>query len=73
MTGKHDQWMIWLFLAPSLLAMAVFLYWPMVGTLWESFHDTSFISPEPRFVGLAVYQKVMADRDFGLLIANSIV
>lgn len=71
--ASQDRWLLWAFLAPALVLMGVFLYYPMVGTVWESFHDTSFISPEPRFVGWAVYEKVLAGRDFADVVRNSIV
>ncbi|MEM9206085.1 MAG: sugar ABC transporter permease [Pseudomonadota bacterium] len=71
--ASQDRWLLWAFLAPALVLIGVFLYYPMVGTVWESFHDTSFISPEPRFVGWAVYEKVLAGRDFADVVRNSIV
>ena len=70
---RTDRWMIWLFLAPTLLLLAVFLYYPMVGTLIESFYDTSFISPVPRFVGTANYEKVLTSQEFPEIVRNSIV
>lgn len=73
MLRRSDHWITWLFLAPSLLLLAVFLFYPMVGAVVESFYDTSFISPEPRFVGLAVYEKVFSSRDFPQVVWNSIV
>lgn len=63
----------WLFLAPTLLLVGGLLYYPMVGTVIESFHDTSFISPEPRFVGLQVYEKVLTSRQFPQIVWNSVV
>ena len=70
---RTDRWMIWLFLAPTLLLLAVFLYYPMVGTVIESFYDTSFISPVPRFVGTANYEKVLTSQEFPEIVRNSIV
>lgn len=70
---RKDRWLIWLFLAPTLVLMGMFLYFPMIGTIIESFYDTSFISPEPRFVGWAVYEKVLESRDFPEIVRNSIV
>ncbi|MEL6207932.1 MAG: sugar ABC transporter permease [Pseudomonadota bacterium] len=71
MTSK-DRWLIWVFLAPALLLMGVMLYYPMVGTVIESFYDTSFISPDPEFVGWAVYEKVWNSRQFPEVVWNSI-
>lgn len=70
---RKDNWLIWAFLAPTLLVVAVFLYYPMIDTVVESFHDTSFISPEPRFVGWAVYQKVLYSRQFPEIVMNSVI
>ncbi|MEM8822779.1 MAG: sugar ABC transporter permease [Pseudomonadota bacterium] len=70
---RKDRWLIWLFLAPSLLLLSLFLYWPMVGTVIESFYETSFINPEPQFMGLAVYERVFADRHFDAVLWNSVI
>jgi multiple sugar transport system permease protein len=68
-----SRWLIWAFLAPTLLLVGGLLYYPMVGTAIESFHDTSFISPEPRFVGWEVYEKVLNSRQFPEIVWNSVV
>lgn len=70
---SRDRWLLWLFLSPALLLLGVFLYWPMIGTVIESFHETSFLSPEPEFVGLAVYEKVFAGRHFSTVLWNSVI
>lgn len=72
MTVK-DRWLLWVFLAPTLLLMGVMLFYPMVGTVVDSFHDTSFINPEPRFVGWAVYEKIWTSRQFPEVVWNSVV
>jgi multiple sugar transport system permease protein len=69
---RSDRWLIWAFLAPTFLIMAVFLYWPMVGTVIESFHDTALLSPEPRFVGWAVYERVLGSGDLWQVVRNSV-
>jgi multiple sugar transport system permease protein len=69
---RRDRWITWAFLAPTLLLLGAFLYVPMVGTVWESLHDTSFISPDPEFVGLAVYEKVLSSRAFPEVFWNSV-
>lgn len=72
MAKRADRWLKWAFLAPTLLLLGVFLYYPMIGTVIESFYDTSFINPEPRFVGWAVYEKILTGRDFSQVIWNSV-
>jgi multiple sugar transport system permease protein len=68
-----ERWLTWLFVAPALLLVAVFMYYPMVGTVIESFFSTSFINPNPRFVGLAAYRKIVGDPEFGTVVWNSLV
>lgn len=71
--SRTERAFFWLLLAPTLIILSVMLYYPMVGTVIESFHDTSFIRPQPQFVGLAVYERVFAGRDFPEVVRNSIV
>ncbi|NOZ33401.1 MAG: sugar ABC transporter permease [Alphaproteobacteria bacterium] len=71
MTSK-DRWLIWLFVAPTAILLGLFLYYPMVGTVIESFFDSSFINPSPKFVGWAVYEKLLSSRDFYEILRNSI-
>ncbi|MEM8849165.1 MAG: sugar ABC transporter permease [Pseudomonadota bacterium] len=70
---RNDPWLIWAFLAPSLMLLGVFLYWPMVGTVIESFYETSFLNPQPQFAGFGVYQKVFGDRHFDDVLWNSVI
>lgn len=70
---RSDRWLTWGFLAPTLIIMAVFLYWPMVGTVIESFHESALLSPQPEFVGWAVYARIIGSGDLGQVIWNSVV
>src|SRR5882724_5713158 len=70
---KRDRWLTWLFIAPGIILVAVFMYYPMVGTIIESLYTTSFINPTPKFVGIAVYQKIFVSADFRQIVWNSCV
>jgi multiple sugar transport system permease protein len=70
---RSDRWLTWAFLAPTLLITGLFLYWPMLGTVIESFHETALLSPEPRYVGWAVYRRVLGSGDLGQVILNSVI
>ena len=70
---KKDRWLIWAFVAPGILLVAIFMYYPMVGTVIESLYTTSFINPTPKFAGLAVYQKIFASPDFRQIVWNSCI
>lgn len=70
---KQSRWLLWLFVSPTLLLLAVLMYYPMIGTIIESFYATSFISPVAKFAGLALYEKVVASQDFYTILWNSVV
>ena len=57
----------WLFLAPALLLLGVYLFYPLVETFRLSFYD----STDSNFVGLANYKWVMVDQNFLLTIRNN--
>ena len=70
---SRASWMSWLFVAPALIIIAVLMYYPMLGTVIESFYSASFINPDPTFVGLGNYREVFADGAFVKIVWNSIV
>ena len=54
----------YVFVAPLLLLMAVFIYWPLVYSLYLSFFDWNFVSPVKTFVGLDNYTGLPDDPRF---------
>ena len=70
---RRASFLSWLFVTPALIIIAVLMYYPMVGTVIESFYSASFINPNPTFVGFGVYRQVFADGAFGQIVWNSIV
>jgi multiple sugar transport system permease protein len=70
---KRDRWLIWVFIAPGTVLIAIFMYYPMIGTVIESLYSTSFINPTPKFVGLAAYEKIFASPDFRQIVLNSCI
>ena len=51
-------------LAPTLLALAVFQFYPMVEAILMSFTNESLISTEVQFVGLEQYERLVRDAEF---------
>jgi multiple sugar transport system permease protein len=51
------------FIAPSVAILGVFLAWPMVWSLRNSFYDVSQFAP-PEWVGLGNYRKLFTDATF---------
>lgn len=67
----RHRWLGWIFVAPAVVLVAGLMYWPMLGTVIESFYATEFIDPTPKFVGLEVYRRVLGERSFTQVIWNS--
>ncbi len=59
----------WLFLAPALLLLGAYLFYPLVETLRLSFHDAS----GDAFIGWRNYQWVWADDDFRIALRNNLL
>ncbi len=57
----------WLFLAPALLLLTVYLFYPLVETFRLSFYD----STDSAFVGLSNYKWVLVDQNFLITIRNN--
>ena len=63
----------WIFVAPALLAVLVFLYGPILASGALSFLRWDLLSPAPEFVGAANYQAMAADWDFQLAAWNTVL
>jgi len=72
MTSRRLRWLLFVFLAPTVLLLGTFLYYPMVGTVIESFYKSSFINPNPTFAGFEQYRKILGSRDFREVLVNSV-
>ncbi len=60
---RDDRRIALLFVAPVLVGFAIFYLYPTVRGVWWSFTDYSLLN-EPKFVGLANYQKAFTDGEF---------
>ncbi|WP_420963188.1 carbohydrate ABC transporter permease [Brucella sp. IR073] len=57
----------WLFLGPALLALGLYLIYPVIESVWLSFHGKN----GQEFVGLANYQWMIRDGEFRQSILNN--
>lgn len=53
----------WLCLAPALVALGLFVYWPILWSIWLSVHRWDFLAAESPFVGLENYAGLLASED----------
>jgi len=62
----------WLFMAPGLILMALFTFWPIIFSVPLAFTNYSVIG-ETKFVGLDNFKTAFADDDFIVSIKNSLL
>ncbi len=62
----------WLFLAPALLLLALFTFWPVLWGSYLAFTEYNFLTP-PRFVGLANFEDLVEDPVFFISLKNSLL
>jgi putative chitobiose transport system permease protein len=62
----------YLFLAPALVLLAVFVAYPIVSVVYYSFTDYDIVRP-PTFIGLDNYERLVADPVFWKALGNSII
>ncbi len=60
-------------LAPSLLFLALFTYWPVVEVAWQALHNQRKIGGPQVYVGLDNFFKLFADPAFRKALANNLV
>ena len=62
----------YLFLAPALVLLGIFVIYPIIAVVYYSFTDYDIVRP-PVPVGLENYQKLLADDTFWLALQHSLV
>ncbi len=62
----------WLFLAPALVLIAVFVIYPIGAVFFYSFTDYDIVTP-PTVIGLDNYQRLLRDSVFWKALTNSVV
>ena len=58
-------------LLPSLAFLAMFTYWPIIRSIWFSFHDVVLGDPKIVFLGLENYQRMLSDSLFWKVLGNT--
>lgn len=68
---KGDRKYIWIFLLPSAVIMAIFLYYPFFKSLYLSFYRTTGFF-DKRFVGWNNYERLFSDGLLGAATLNTL-
>ena len=62
----------YIFLIPSLIVFAVFMFYPLAKTIYLSFFDWNMIKPVKKFVGFANYKLIFADPNTYKIMGNTV-
>lgn len=62
----------WLFLAPALLLLGLFVLYPIAYLFYLSFTAGSFTRAGVHWIGLRNYQRLLADPDFWQVVGNTL-
>jgi sn-glycerol 3-phosphate transport system permease protein len=69
----RDTGLFFLLIAPNLLAILVFSYWPSFYSIILSFTKWNLLDPFPEWVGLSNYRDLFTDPDFWTIISNTVI
>lgn len=68
-----ERWAGLFFVAPFLLLFALFMLWPIVSGLWNSFFNTSLAGVKHEFLGLQNWQDLFGDPAVWSSLKNTLV
>lgn len=72
--GSSSNFVGYLFVAPILILMGIWFYYPLVQSLIYSFQDISFLNPDAaKFIGLGNYVEIVKDKDFWTALSHSLL
>ncbi|MDJ0576348.1 MAG: sugar ABC transporter permease [Xenococcaceae cyanobacterium MO_234.B1] len=68
----RDTFAAWIFLAPALLLLSIFLFYPIVYLIYLSFTTGSFTISGVSWIGWSNYWRLFSDSDFWQVIGNTV-
>lgn len=68
---KREKLLAFVLLLPVLIVFSVFMFWPLIQTVWLSLYDWNMVSPEKHFVGFANYAAIFQDGSFVQILKNT--
>jgi multiple sugar transport system permease protein/sn-glycerol 3-phosphate transport system permease protein len=63
----------YLLVAPLIVLVAVFIYWPLIYSAYLSLFDWNFVRPNKEFVGAENYSRLFADPHFETAVRGTVV
>jgi ABC-type sugar transport system permease subunit len=71
--AKRDMFSFLLFVAPNFILLGIFVFWPILYSLFLSFFKWNMISPNKTFIGFANYENLFADPVFWQVTRNTLI
>lgn len=72
--GNSSTFVGYLFVAPILILMGIWFYYPLVQSFMYSFQDISFLNPDAaKFIGFDNYVEIVKDKDFWTALGHSML
>jgi multiple sugar transport system permease protein len=72
MRNRKAKWStITLFILPSFVPICAFLIFPMMGTVYASFHNWDLLSPA-KWAGISNFTTLIHDKTFYLSLKNTL-
>lgn len=72
-TEWRERLLFLLFLAPNVVLLGLFTFWPLLYNVYLSFFEWDFIAPEKLFIGLDNYTDTFRSRLFVQVLQNTAV
>ncbi|MFP1928694.1 carbohydrate ABC transporter permease [Lonsdalea quercina] len=69
----RSHWLPWLILLPSLLFLALFTYFPLLRSVYDSLFDTRMTGDNAPFVGLGNFARLLNDPVFWRALWNNLL
>ncbi len=70
---RRDMFAFIGFTAPNFLLLGVFVFWPIIYSLYLSFFKWNMISPKKTFLGFANYSRLFSDPVFWQITRNTLI
>lgn len=70
---RRERSLAFLLLLPTMIVFAVFMFWPIIYTLYLSTLKWNMVSPNKVFVGFANFSKVLQSAEFILTLKNTLI
>ena len=72
MSFNVERWIVWLLLAPALVLLGIFVFWPIAYLGYLSLTTGSFTRMGTHWVGLQNYVRLLGDADFWQVVGNTV-